>query len=419
MYKRCFHPADILLPDNCNMTKWSVVACDQYTSQPEYWKEVESFVGDAPSTLAITLPEVYLEEDDVAERIQKINKNMEEYLPNFKEYPSSLIYVERTQKNGAVRYGLVGVVDLEAYDFSKGSTSLIRATEGTVLDRIPPRVKVREGASLELPHIMILIDDPEKTVIEPITAAKKGKELVYSFDLMQDSGSIKGYVLDKDLAEKALTACDALADFNLFNNKYNTNGLEPMLFAMGDGNHSLATAKTCYENLKKEIGEEKAINHPARYALAEIVNLHDDSLVFEAIHRVAFGVDAEKLLEAFKKYCDENKADNEAQKIVCHFGGKEEVITISSPPSPIAAGTLQHFLDEYIPSVGGKIDYIHGEDVTKDLGNKDGNIGFVLEPMPKSALFKSVIIDGALPRKTFSMGEAYDKRFYLECRKIK
>ena len=418
MYKRCFHPADILLPKNCDMTKWSVVACDQYTSQPEYWEEVEKITDGCPTTLNITLPEVYLEESDVESRIEKINENMKVYSDILEEYPSSLIYVERTLKNGSVRRGLVGMVDLEAYDFSKGSTSLIRATEGTVLDRIPPRVKVRENATLELPHIMILIDDPEKTVIEPIVASAD-KKVIYDFDLMQEGGHIKGYILDKNLAEKVLSACDALADFDAFNKKYNTPSLPPMLFAMGDGNHSLATAKTCYENLKKEIGEDAAKNHPARYALAEIVNLHDSSLEFEAIHRVVFGVDGEKLLDEFKKYLDENKSDNEPQKIIACLGGKDREIIISNPPSPIAAGTLQHFLDEYVPSVGGKIDYIHGDDVTRDLGNKEGNIGFILESMPKNALFKSVIIDGALPRKTFSMGEACDKRFYLECRKIK
>jgi len=418
MYKRCFLPADILLPENCNMTKWSVVACDQYTSQPEYWEEVERFVGEEPSTLAITLPEVYLENEDVTNRIEKINKTMTEYETIFKEYPSSIIYIERELKCGKVRKGIIGVVDLEAYDFTKGSTSLIRATEGTVLDRIPPRVRVREGASLELPHIMILIDDPEKTVIEPIENATE-KTKVYDFELMQNSGHIRGYVLDKGLAEKVLSACDKLADFDAFNKKYKTDNLEPMLFAMGDGNHSLATAKTCYENLKKEIGEDAAKNHPARYALAEIVNLHDESMEFEAIHRVVFDVDAEKLLEAFKEYCDKNKSDNEPQKFICCHKNEEKELIIDMPPSPIAAGTLQHFLDEYVPPVGGRIDYIHGEDVTREIGSREGNIGFILESMPKNALFKSVIIDGALPRKTFSMGEACDKRFYLECRKIK
>ena len=418
MYKRCFMTADILLPENCDMTKWSVVACDQYTSQPEYWEEVEKFVGNDESTFKITLPEVYLEDEDVAQRIEKINNTMKEYEPKLKSYPDSLMYIERTLKCGKVRKGIVGVVDLEAYDFRKGSTSLIRATEGTVLDRIPPRVRVREGASLELPHIMILIDDPEKTVVEPI-AESADKTKVYDFELMQNSGSIKGYILGKELAEKTLSACDALADLELFNRKYKTDEEYPMLFAMGDGNHSLATAKTCYENLKKEIGEEAAKNHPARYALAEIVNLHDESMEFEAIHRVVFDVDAEKLVEEFKKYCADNKSDNEPQKFIyCHKNEEKELV-IDMPPSPVSAGTLQHFLDEYVPSVGGKIDYIHGEDVTRELGRKEGNIGFILESMPKSALFKSVIVDGALPRKTFSMGEACDKRFYLECRKIK
>lgn len=405
MNKKCFIPTDILIPENTDMTKWSVVACDQYTSQPEYWEEVERITRDSLSTYKITLPEIYLEDDDVDEKIARINKTMLEYIPKMREYKNTFIYVERTLQNGKVRRGLVGAIDLEAYDFSKGSTSLVRATEGTVLERIPPRVKVRENASLELPHIMILADDINKTVIEPLTGKKETFEKIYDFDLMQESGHIKGYLVPQAECDRITAAYEALA-----------NGDNPLLFAMGDGNHSLATAKTCYEALKKTMPPDKALAHPARYALAELVNLHDPSLEFEAIHRVVFGTDGEKLVKDFLKYCEDNKAQNDPQTFTYCYEGTEKKITVENPPSPLGAGTLQHFLDGYTDA---KIDYIHGADVTRELGTKPGNIGFILEDMPKTALFKTVIKDGALPRKTFSMGHACDKRFYLEARKIK
>ena len=417
--KKCFSPADILIPDGIDMTKWSVVACDQYTSEPEYWEKVDKIVGDAPSALRISLPEIYLDRDDTPERVSKINETMKEYAPIFKEYKSSMIYVERTFKTGKVRRGIVGAVDLEEYDFSKGSASLIRATEGTVLERIPPRVAVRENAPLEMPHIMILADDPGKTVIEPLAAEKEGFKCVYDFELMQGGGHIKGWLIPQDEIERLTAAYEKLADTELFNKKYGTSFKAPLLFAMGDGNHSLATAKTCYENLKKTVSKEEALTSPARYALCELVNLHDSSLVFEAIHRVLFGVDAEKLISAFNEYCRENSAENDTQSFKIFCGGRELVLNIENPPFSLAAGTLQHFLDEYIKENGGSIDYVHGEDVVKRLGSEEGNMGILLPAMPKSALFKSVAQDGVLPRKTFSMGEACEKRFYLECRKIK
>ncbi|MBO4898583.1 MAG: DUF1015 domain-containing protein [Clostridia bacterium] len=419
MNKRCFVPADILIPEGVDMTKWSVVACDQYTSEPEYWENVDKNVGDAPSALRISLPEIYLGRDDTADRVSKINRTMEEYGPLFKEYKSSMIYVERTFKTGKVRRGIVGAVDLEEYDFSKDSVSLIRATEGTVLERIPPRVAVREKAPLEMPHIMILADDPGKTIIEPIASKKDTFTCVYDFELMEDGGHIKGWLIPEKEIDTLTLAYEKLADTDLFNKEHGTNCGSPLLFAMGDGNHSLATAKTCYENLKKAVSAEEALASPARFALCELVNLHDDSLEFEAIHRVVFGTDAEKLVSEFKKYCKENPADNEAQSFIIYYGENELSLTIENPPFSLAAGTLQHFLDEYIKANGGKIDYVHGDDVVKRLGSEKGNIGILLPAMPKSALFKSVAQDGVLPRKTFSMGEACEKRFYLECRKIK
>lgn len=416
-----FKKANILLPKSCDMTKWSVVACDQYTSEPAYWKDVEKIVGTVPSTLRLTLPEIYLEDNDVEERIKKINSNMDELVTNdfFKEYKDSLIYLERTQADGKVREGLIGMVDLEDYSYEKGSTTLIRATEKTVIERIPPRVKVRENAKLELPHIMILIDDDKKEIIESLKKKVTEKEKVYDFDLMKNGGHIKGYVLkDKD-ADETLAKLEKLADKDLFNRKYGLTDKEVLLFAMGDGNHSLATAKACYENLKKTMSEEEYLNNPARYALVELVNLHSPALEFEAIHRVLFNVDVKGLFTELEKFYDISYEKTTGQKVDFVTSEKEETIWIKNPKSNIPVGSLQLFLDEYLKTHEGKIDYVHGEDVTKELGRKVGNVGFILEAMSKNELFKTVTLDGALPRKTFSMGHSNDKRYYLEARKIK
>lgn len=406
--KNIFRPADILLPENANWEKWSVVACDQYTSQPEYWDEVEALVGDVPSTLRLTLPEIYLENPDAPQRIAKIGEAMTAYAPKMQTLKESFVYVERTLSDGRIRRGIVGMVDLEAYNYEKGAKSPVRATEGTVVERIPPRLKVREGATMELPHIMILIDDRERTVIEPL-AVKKGRKL-YDFDLMMGGGHIAGWQVAGQEAEGVQTAIAALAD--AFTAR--TGEVNPFVFAMGDGNHSLATAKAYYENIKKTLPAEEAAVHPARYALAEIVNLHDEALVFEPIHRVVFGVQPQELLRDFAAFCEENKGDNAPQEIPYFCEGGQGTLKIEKPVSPLAVGTLQRFLDEK----GIKTDYIHGADVTERLGREPGNMGFLLPPMDKNALFDTVEADGVLPRKTFSMGEACEKRFYLEARKI-
>ncbi len=415
-----FKKANILLPKNADMTKWSVVACDQYTSEPEYWKEVESIVGNNPSTLNLTLPEVYLESDNVNERISKINENMDKLLNEdfFTELPSSMIYVERTQSDGKIREGLIGAVDLEDYSYEVGSETLIRATEKTVIERIPPRVKVRENASLELPHIMILIDDDKKEIIENLKNKVTSNDIVYDFDLMQNGGHIKGYKLNDNTMDEVLNKLESLADEDNFKKKYNITDKKVLLFAMGDGNHSLATAKACYENLKKKIGLEKALKSKARYALVELVNLHSTALEFEAIHRVLFNIDKEKLLNSLYNYYKINEEGN-GQEFTLVVNNTLKTLYIENPKSNIAVGSIQMFLDDYLKENKGKIDYIHGEETTKELSNKENNIGFIFKPMKKEELFKTVIIDGALPRKTFSMGHAYDKRYYLEARKIK
>lgn len=409
-----FYPADILLPRDCDLKRWSVVACDQYTAQPDYWERVDKFVGDAPSALRLILPESHLGRENVAEEIATIERRMEEYGKEnrFTEFADSMIYVERRLENGSVRHGLVGMVDLTAYDFTPGSSALIRATEGTVLSRIPPRVKVRENAGLELPHVMLLCDDPQKTVVEALAAAKEEMEQVYDFELMEGGGHIAGWRLGEAQLAAVAGALRTLADPDSFQARYNAPGKDVMLFAVGDGNHSLATAKTCMQ--------AQPNSRLARYALVELVNLHDDSLIFEPIHRVVFGVDQEALLNALLVYYPgAYRGEGEGHRLHYVTREGEGVITVPDPENQLEVGTLQRFLDDYLPQAGGEIDYIHGEDVTRELACQPGNLGFLLPPMEKESLFPTVLFDGVLPRKTFSMGEAQDKRFYLEARKIK
>lgn len=415
-----FKKANILLPKKVDMTKWSVVACDQYTSEPDYWKEVYEIVGDSPSTLNITLPEIFLEDASVNERITKINETMKEYLDKdlFTEYKDAMIYLERTQKDGRIREGLIGMVDLEDYSFEKNSQTLIRATEKTVIERIPPRLKVRENALLELPHIMILIDDSKKEIIEEVKNKVNDNEIVYDFDLMENGGHIKGYKLSDNVSDEIISKLEKLSDKTTFEKKYNVKDKGVLLFAMGDGNHSLATAKTNYENLKKTMTKEEYSNNPARYALVELVNLHSDALEFEPIHRVIFDTDVNDLIKELYKYYDINE-EGKGQYFRLVTKDIDKKLYISNPKSNISVGSIQIFLDEYLSNHSGKIDYIHGDDTTINMGMQEGNVGILFEAMPKSELFKTVILDGALPRKTFSMGHSYDKRFYLEARKIK
>lgn len=415
-----FKRANILLPKNIDMTKWSVVACDQYTSEMDYWNEVEKIVGASPSTLRITLPEIFLEDSDVNERINKINDTMKEYLDEdlFYELKDSMIYLERTQADGRVREGLMGMVDLEDYSYEKGSQTLIRATEKTVIERIPPRLKVRENALLELPHIMILIDDEKKKIIEDLKNEVTDSDVVYDFDLMENGGHIKGYKLNNDSMTKVEEGLEALCDKEYFEKKYNVKDKGILLFAMGDGNHSLATAKANYENVKKTMTPDEYLNHPSRYALVELVNLHSEALEFEPIHRVIFDTDVNKLIEELYKYYDINEEEN-GQYFELVTKDIDKKLYISNPKSNIAVGSIQMFLDEYLKDNKGKLDYIHGDETTKNMGMEENNVAILFEAMPKEELFRTVILDGALPRKTFSMGHSYDKRYYLEARKIK
>lgn len=414
-------PANILLPQVDDISAFSIVACDQYTSEPDYWNSVKEIVGEKPSALNLVFPEIYLKTADFDQTVNGINDKMQEYLTKnlFKEYQNAFVYVERTLKNGHIRRGIIGMIDLEEYDYSVGSGSAIRATEGTVLDRIPPRVKIREHAPIELPHVMLLIDDERKLVIEPLADKKSSLEQIYSFKMMKDSGSIEGYLLDDNSVKQVLSEIAKLAKPEYFQSRYAVTDKELLLFAVGDGNHSLATAKKCYMNLKETLGEEQAKNHPARYALVELVNLHDNSLEFEAIHRVLFGVSPVAVVKALgEKYNLSAESTAASQRVDIVIGNTLQTVYITNPTLNLPVGSLQLFIDEYIAAQGGDVDYIHGDEVVKALCKDEDAIGFILPSMDKNELFKTVILDGALPRKTFSMGEACDKRFYLEARKI-
>ncbi len=405
-FNTAFTSCDILLPDIKDMSKWSVVACDQFTGEPEYWDKTKEIVGGDVSTLNLILPEVYLEDDDVDSKIAEVNKNIDKYLADgvFKELKNAMVYVRRTQSDGKLREGIVGAVDLEKYDYRSGSKSQIRATEATVAERIPPRLKIRRNASVELPHIMILIDDPEKSVIEPLSTSDLEK--LYDFELMQGGGRIEGYLLGEDEISRIDSALCELSKKC------------EMLYAMGDGNHSLATAKEHYEKLKRDNPGADLSNHPARYALCEIVNLHSPALEFEAIHRIVTDVDCDKLIADMTKVLGLSDSAESEQRIRVITPGAEKELYITRPLSKLAVGSLQAFLDSYLKENGGKIDYIHGDGVLRSLVSKENSVGFILEPMKKSELFAAVISDGALPRKTFSMGHAQDKRYYLEAKKI-
>lgn len=414
-----FTTADILLPrlTSEGMTRWSVVACDQYTSDPGYWEETRGIVGTAPSTLDLILPEAYLGEPDLDRRVSLIHENMKKYAESglFELHGDCFILTKRRQADGRVRAGLVGAIDLERYDYRAGSSSQVRATEATVASRIPARVGIRMDALLELPHIMVLIDDVNNTVIEPLL--EKKLQTVYNFELMQNGGHLEGAVVDGESASEVTAALDRLADRETFNRRYGLQNEEVLLYATGDGNHSLAAAKECYEQ-KKRLGSPDA--ELARYALVEVVNLHSPALEFEAIHRVINGVNAYALMSAMTEALGlSDTAECEQSFLVVGSGGKTKKFGITKPTSNLTVGSLQTFLDDYLRENGGKLDYIHGEDVVKKLCADSSAIGFLLPSMKKSELFPTVIKDGALPRKTFSMGHAHDKRFYCEARIIK
>lgn len=427
----------ILLPRRgVDLARWAVVACDQYTSQLEYWQDVDRLVGASPSTLRLTLPEVYLGQADTAARVARINATMASYLSEGILEPQApgFMLVERTAQPSGTRRGLVVALDLEHYDFRAGSQPLIRATEGTILDRLPPRIEIRRHAPIELPHIMVLIDDPAGTVIDPLAASNL--PVSYETDLMKGGGHIRGRaVRDATTIEGLARALEALATPQMMQQKYGTSDRGVFLYAMGDGNHSLATAKSIWESLKADRGLDQVKDHPARHALVELVNVHDNGLHFEAIHRVIFDVDPQALLAAMdahfgaadvgyrRKPASAGAPDQilgaGPHRFAYVCGGEWGIVELERPPHTLPVGTLQAFLDTALPKLGGSIDYIHGDDVVRDLGNRPRHVGFFVPPMPKNDLFKTVLRDGPLPRKAFSMGEAHEKRYYLEARTIR
>ena len=424
----------ILLPKpGTDLTKWAVIACDQFTSEPEYWRQVEQIVGDAPSTYNLVLPEVFLGTPQETARIQATRQAMQAYLSEgLLETRDGFLLVERTI-GGKTRRGLMLALDLEKYDFTPGSQSLIRATEGTILERLPPRIKIRQGAPLELPHILVLIDDPRCTVIEPLLEKRGSLQPLYDFELMLGSGHLAGWLVGQpDLQAQVTGALERLADPLDFSSRYGVSADSGViLFAMGDGNHSLATAKAIWEKIRLQAGPD----HPARYALVEIENVHDDGLNFEPIHRVLFDV-KEDVQAAMRRHfggevsfqpCSDRA--EMIRQVSLQSGAQQTAgiitaagcgsVIFSRPTSNLPVGTLQPFLDSWLKQgQASKIDYIHGDDIVYKLGSQPGNLAFYLPAMPKKDLFKTVILDGVLPRKTFSMGEAREKRFYMEARRI-
>ena len=393
--EKYLYPASILLPKN-GFEKWAVIACDQYTSDHKYWNEVEEKVGGAPSTLQLVLPEIYLNETEG--RVPKINAKMKDYLESgvFSCEENCMVYIEREITGGAVRKGLLGLIDLEDYEYESGSKTLTRATEQTVASRIPPRVAIRKDAPIEFPHVLIFIDDPDDTVMNIVSHKKNELKKLYDFELMQKGGHIEGYRVEPSEQDKINSCLDALIK-------------DGLLFAVGDGNHSLATAKECYRQNKNEL---------SRFALVEIVNIHNPAIEFEPIYRVLFGTTKEDVVNYLMGKNAMLSGVASHTFTVINSQGESQLSLI--PTSKLPVGTLQGYLDDFLKEhTEVEIDYIHGTDATRELCKQENTVGFIFEGMQKNELFDAVILDGSLPRKTFSMGHADDKRFYLEGRKIK
>ncbi len=406
----CFQTADILLPQGIDMEKWAVIACDQFSSEPEYWRRVRGFVGESPSALHLILPEAELGQDP-EKRIGLIQTNMLAYerAGLFRRLENSFVYVERTLSDGTLRRGLVGALDLERYDYAEDTNAAVRATERTVVERIPPRMKIREHASLELPHVLLLCDDEEDAIFRPLS--DDSKEVLYDFDLMEGGGHVRGWRIC-GTAGAALSARIAAYEASQ-SARCGELSASPMLYAVGDGNHSLATAKACYDALRTRLGPEAA-KLPARFALVELENLHDDAQRFEPIHRIVMHCDVPALLEAVRCELGEDRG-RELHWISC---GNEGTLYLDPSLGELPVGVLQNFLDRWLAAHPGEIDYIHGEESLRKLSQKPDSIGFLLPEVEKTAFFRSIMAEGVLPRKTFSMGSARDKRYYLEARSI-
>ena len=409
-------PAEILLPaPEVKPETWACVACDQYTSEPEYWRKAYEIAGDAPSALRLILPEYDLKHS--AERIPEIHAAMADYLRKGLLVPAvrpGFILCERTVPAGK-RLGLVCAVDLEQYSFEKGSLPLIRPTEQTIASRLPPRLVIRRGAPVELTHIMILIDDPERTVLEPLRAKKDSLRPLYDFDLMMNGGHLAGWAVDREADLRHVeNAMEALLD---------RLGDDPLLLAVGDGNHSLATAKACWNEIRETLPEAERETHPARFALCEIVNIHDPALLFEPIHRILTGVHHGEVMDAWKKYASVRgmtfSGEGEGHVFTAVSPEGEERVVIGRPEGAIPCETIQLFLDDFLSRhPESEIDFIHGEQSLRTLAQAPGSMGFLLPDIDKHTFFEDVKKLGVLPRKTFSMGEADEKRFYMEAKSV-
>ncbi|UCE31638.1 MAG: DUF1015 domain-containing protein [Burkholderiales bacterium] len=431
----CFRLPHVLLPrPGIDLAKWAVIACDQYTSEPEYWRRVALEVGDRPSSLHLIFPEAFIGAPDAETRIARIQDAMRSYLADgvFREQPGA-VYVERTLGE-RVRRGVMLELDLEQYDFSPESSSPIRPTEGTMIERLAPRIAVRRGAELELPHILVLIDDPAGTVIEPVAAERGALEPLYETDLMLGGGRVAGYGIDSVRSERMVRALHALAEPGAFAARYGVAAGTPvMLFAVGDGNHSLATAKAYWDSVKGSVG----MDHPSRFALVEVVNIHDSALEFAPIHRLLFGVsgDVRQALAAefgSRLTCTElpsavaMRERVEAAEGRHHAAGligpgaRFSVIEIVDAPSAIAVAALQPFIDRFVAGGGAaSVDYVHGDQALQRLAAGGDKVGVHLPVLPKADLTRMVVREGPLPRKAFSMGEANEKRYYVEARRIR
>lgn len=413
-------PADILLPgSDTEYDAWAVIACDQFTQDRPYWDRVNEQVGERPSTLRMVLPEIDLADGE--KRIPGIQAAMREYRKSvLTRAVRGMVYVRRS-RNGVTRRGLVAAIDLEAYSFLPDAKSLIRATEGTILERLPPRAAIRRGAELESPHILLLIDDPGKTVVEPLEETVSEQEPLYDFDLMLDGGHITGWAVeDTERLGRIADGLTALLSADLQAEKYGKEaGENPLLFAVGDGNHSLATARACWLEVKRDLSPSQQQGHPARYALVEITNLQEEQLLFHPIHRVLFGVEPKAALEDFAGWLNQTAgAEGEQSIAFLHAGGEGEICTPRAPHT-LQAGTVQMWLDAYLERhPQAEVDYIHGDAEARALARREGALALLLPPPPKDDLFGSIVRHGPLPRKTFSMGEALDKRYYLECRAL-
>ena len=408
-----FQSADILIPHEADLETWAVIACDQFSAQPDYWQRVERRVGERPSALHLILPEAELNEAGEG-RIARIHAAMEQALEGdfLRRFPASFVYVERSLPSGGVRRGVVGMLDLEDYDYAPDSAAPVRATEKTVVERIPPRKRIRRGAALELPHVLLLCDDERFELIEPLSTRTGALPALYDFELMEGGGAIRGWLLS---GAEAQGLTERIGDYEeRLRRRAAEAGRAPLLYAVGDGNHSLATAKACWEDLKQSLSADQARRHPARFALVELENLRDEAQQFTPIHRLVMGCAPEKLLEDAER----SLGGEGGAAIPWVLGERRGRLRLAAGEElPIAR--LQSFLDRWLAENPGELEYIHEDEALIALARRPGSLGFLLPVIEKSGLFPGIASGGPLPRKTFFMGHATEKRYYLEAREIR